>query len=66
MEDKYPYLGIKEVDGKHYVVLFTEEDTGVIVMSEINDEKIKFGYIGSFDETQFELLPKDQCVRLSN
>ena len=66
MEKKYPYLGIKRIDGKSYVVLFTEEDTGVIVMSEINDDKIRFGEIGNFDESKFELLPKDQCIRLSN
>ena len=66
MEEKYPYLGIKEVDGKKYVVLFTEEDTGVIVMSEVNEGKIKFGYVGDFDENEFEMLPSDQCVRLSN
>lgn len=66
MEDKYPYLGIKKIDEKNYVVLFTEEDTGVIVMSEVNEGNIKFGKIGNFDENEFEILPEDQCVRLSN
>lgn len=64
--EKYPYLGINHVDGKAYVVLFTEADYGVVVMNETNSSKIKFGHIGSFDEESFELLPKDQCVRIAN
>ena len=35
-------------------------------MNETDSEKIKFGLIGSFDETEFEKLPQDQCVRLNN
>ena len=66
MNESYPYLGIRQINGKSYVVLFTEEDTGVVVMNETDSEKIKFGLIGSFDETEFEKLPQDQCVRLSN
>ena len=66
MNESYPYLGIRQINGKSYVVLFTEEDTGVIVMNETDSEKIKFGLIGSFDETEFEKLPQDQCVRLNN
>ena len=66
MEEKYPYLGINYINDKSYVVLFTEEDYGIVVMNETESKAIKFGYIGSFDETQFELLPKEQCVRLSN
>ena len=63
MNESYPYLGIRQINGKSYVVLFTEEDTGVVVMNETDSEKIKFGLIGSFDETEFEKL---QCVRLNN
>lgn len=66
MEEKYPYLGINHIDDKSYVVLFTEEDTGVVLLNETNSEVIKFGLISNFDETKFEPLPPDQCVRLSN
>lgn len=66
MNETYPYLGIRQINGKSYVVLFTEEDTGVVVMNETDSEKIKFGLIGSFDETEFEKLPQDQCIRLNN
>lgn len=66
MNESYPYLGIRQINGKSYVVLFTEEDTGVVVMNETDSEKIKFGLIGSFDENEFEKLPQDQCVRLNN
>lgn len=66
MNESYPYLGIRQINGKSYVVLFTEEDTGVVVMNETDSEKIKFGLIGSFDETEFEKLPQDQCIRLNN
>ena len=66
MDEKYPYLGINYIDGKPYVVLFTEEEYGVVLMNETNSDKIKFGYIGNFDESMFEMLPPDQCVRLNN
>jgi hypothetical protein len=66
MNEIYPYLGIRQIDGKGYVVLFTEEDRGVVVMDETDSEKIKFGQIGNFDESMFEKLPPEQCVRLSN
>ena len=63
---KYPFLGINHVDGKSYVVFFTEPDRGVILMNETDNDKLKFGTITDFDETQFEVLPQEQCVRLSN
>jgi hypothetical protein len=66
MEEKYPYLAINYIDDKSYVVLFTEEDYGVVVMNETDSQTIKFGHIGNFDENQFEILSPDQCVRLSN
>ena len=66
MVEKYPYLGINHINDKPYVVLFTEEEKGVVVMNETDSETIKFGYIGNFDEDKFEILPPDQCVRLNN
>jgi hypothetical protein len=63
----YPYLGKCTINGKSYVVLFTEEEYGTIVMSEFTDNpKLKFGTIGKFNEDMFEILPPDVCVRLSN
>lgn len=66
MDEKYPYLGINQFENKSYVVLFTEPEYGVIVMSESDNDKLKFGTIGNFDETKFDYLPQDQCVRLNN
>ena len=66
MEEKYPYLGINHINEKSYVVLFTEEDTGVVLLNETDSSEIKFGLISNFDESKFEPLPPDQCVRLSN
>jgi len=63
---EYPYLGRNYVDGKPYVVLFTGEETGVVVMNETDSNDIKFGTIGNFDEKLFELLPPDECVRINN
>ena len=37
-----------------------------VVLNETDSEKLAFGTIDNFDESQFELLPPDQCVRLSN
>lgn len=62
----YPYLGRNYVNGKPYVVLFTEEETGVVVMNDTDSQDIVFGKIGSFDENSFELLPPDECVRINN
>ena len=62
---KYPYLGRNFIDGKAYVVLFSEEDMGTVVMNETNS-RIKFGTYGSFDESAFEVLPPNECVRLNN
>jgi len=63
---EYPYLGINYINEKPYIVLFTEEETGVVVMNETNSDAVKFGKIANFDESKFEMLPQDQCVRLSN
>lgn len=66
MGEKYPYLGINEIDGKSYVVLFLNEEQGVVVMNETESDTIKFGDLKEFDEEKFTPLPPDQCVRLSN
>lgn len=68
MEEKnYPYLGKREYKGSEYVILFTEEDYGVVVMSDITDvEDLQFGKTGDFDESMFTYLEPERCVRLSN
>lgn len=64
---EYPYLGKNTYNGKDYVVFFTEEEHGVVVMSDVTDnEKLAFGKIGNFDESLFKPLEKDVCVRLQN
>lgn len=68
MEEKsYPYLGRNFVNDKAYIVLFTEPDTGVVVLDDTDDStRIKFGMYGGFAEERFEVLPPDVCVRLQN
>lgn len=63
---KYPYLGRHFINNKPYVVLFLEEETGVVVVNETDSEDIKFGQYGNFDESVFEVLPPDEVVRLGN
>lgn len=60
----YPYLGKTEIDGKVYVVLFSEPNYGVCVMTEYDG--VKFGEIGDFSEEIFVPLENDVCVRLQN
>ena len=64
----YTYLGKNTIKGKTFVVLFTEEDTGVIVTSDFNDgDKFAFGkYLTNFAEEQFEILPPNMQVSLHN
>lgn len=62
----YPYLGRHYINDKPYVVLFLEEETGVVVVNETDSEEIKFGQYGNFDESVFEVLPPDEVVRLGN
>lgn len=62
----YPYLGRNYINGKPYVVLFIEEETGVVVMNATDSQEIVFGSLGNFDENSFELLPPDECVRINN
>lgn len=66
MEEKYPYLGRNFINEKPYVVLFVEQDYGIVVMNDTESENITFGKIGNFDETKFEILPPEECVRLQN
>ena len=67
MEERtYPYLGRNFVNDKAYIVLFTEPETGVVVLNDTDSERIKFGLYGSFAEERFEILPPDVCVRLQN
>jgi hypothetical protein len=65
-QKKYPYLGKNIIDGKAYVVMFLDEDNGVVVMNETDNPRIKFGMLAGFDESAFEILPPDECVRLQN
>lgn len=63
----YPYLGTKKIeDDKMIVIFFTENNKGVVVMSETQDEEYRFGRYGIFDENEFELLGEGICVRLNN
>ena len=62
----YPYLGRTYIDGKQYVVFFTEEDYGVVVHDETENEKIKLGLNGSFAEEKFEPLPPDVQISIHN
>lgn len=62
----YPYLGHIENEKENLVVLFLKENYGIVVMSNVPDENLKFGVMSNFNEKDFEPLPKDKCVRLSN
>lgn len=64
---KYPYLAKNIFNNKTYVVLFSEENYGTILMSEINDNpKLSFGVIGDFDEELFEVLSPEIQVSIHN
>ena len=64
----HPYLGKNNVNGQDIVVLFTDADCGVIVMSQSEqDDKFAFGkYYENFAEEQYEVLPPNLQVSLSN
>ena len=69
----YPYLGIRFIEeDKQNVVFFTSENTGVVVLDTTNDESMKFGTNGTFNEDDYDFLPdkdengQDICVRISN
>ena len=62
----YPYLGRRVFDGKQIVIFFLRKNYGVVVTSDDTVQGLSFGTIGDFDETYYEYLDKDLCVRLSN
>lgn len=67
MNKKYPYLAKNTIDGKNYVVLFSEENYGTILLSEINDNpNLVFGKIGDFDEDSFEILSPEMQISIHN
>lgn len=67
MKSKYPYLASKEVNGQQYVVLFSEENYGTVVMSRITDNpELAFGAIGDYDENSFEIVPNGKLIFMTN
>ena len=66
-EKEYPYLAKNTVGDKTYVVFFSEENYGTVVMSEITDNPdIALGAIGDFDENVFEVLDPEIQVSIHN
>ena len=66
-EREYPYLAKNTVGDKTYVVFFSEENYGMVVMSEITDNPdIALGAIGDFDENIFEVLDPEIQVSIHN
>lgn len=67
IEKEYPYLAKNTVGDKTYVVFFSEENYGTVVMSEITDNPdIALGAIGDFDENVFEVLNPEIQVSIHN
>ena len=67
IEKEYPYLAKNTVGDKTYVVFFSEENYGTVVMSEITDNPdIALGAIGDFDENVFEVLNPEIQVTIHN
>lgn len=67
VEKEYPYLAKNTVGDKTYVVFFSEENYGTVVMSEITDNPdIALGAIGDFDENVFEVLDPEIQVSIHN
>ena len=67
VEKEYPYLAKNTVGDKTYVVFFSEENYGTVVMSEITDNPdIALGAIGDFDENIFEVLDPEIQVSIHN
>lgn len=67
VEKEYPYLAKNTVGDKTYVVFFSEENYGTVVMSEIIDNPdIALGAIGDFDENIFEVLDPEIQVSIHN
>ena len=66
-EREYPYLAKNTVGDKTYVVFFSEENYGTVVMSEIIDNPdIALGAIGDFDENVFEVLDTEVKGSINN
>lgn len=66
-EREYPYLAKNTVGDKTYVVFFSAENYGTVVMSEITDNPdIALGAIGDFDENVFEVLNPEIQVSIHN
>lgn len=66
-EKEYPYLAKNTVGDKTYVVFFSDENYGTVVMSEITDNPdIALGAIGDFDENIFEVLDPEIQVSIHN
>lgn len=66
-EREYPYLAKNTVGDKTYVVFFSGENYGTVVMSEIIDNPdIALGAIGDFDENVFEVLDPEIQVSIHN
>lgn len=66
-EKEYPYLAKNTIGDKTYVVFFSEENYGTVVMSEITDNPdITLGAIGDFDENVFEVLDPEIQVSIHN
>ena len=67
IEKEYPYLAKNTVGDKTYVVFFSEENYGTVVMSEITDNPdVALGAIGDFDENVFEVLNPEIQVSIHN
>lgn len=64
--DIHPFLGVKEINGKPFVVLFYEQDMGIVLVNETDSKDIYFGLHGEFDENSFEFLDPEIDVRLNN
>ena len=62
----YPYLGYKNVEGKDVVIFFTNKNIGVIIHSDSDDPKYKFGKNATFNEDDFDFLPEGQSITIQN
>lgn len=64
---EYPYLGYRKVDeDKMVVIMFTDKDKGVVVHTETEGPKYKFGKNAEFNEEDFLFYPPEKFVRLNN